>query len=47
MIEENNSEENLSHLLTTKQISLSNYFFRQGAEAMNIKTYQLKIESKL
>jgi hypothetical protein len=40
MIEENNSEENLSKLLITKQITLANYFFRQGAEAMNIKTYQ-------
>jgi|TARA_R110000824_G_scaffold207059_1_gene392359 hypothetical protein len=40
MVEENNTEENLSNLLITKQISLAEYFFRQGAEAMKIKTYK-------
>jgi hypothetical protein len=39
MTVENNTEENLAYLLVSKQITLASYFFRQGAEQMNIKTY--------
>jgi len=41
MREENNSAENLKDLYLANKITLTNYFFRQGAEAMNIKTYQI------
>tara|TARA_R100000951_G_C2614419_1_gene172281 strand:- start:749 stop:907 length:159 start_codon:yes stop_codon:yes gene_type:complete len=41
MTQQDNSESNLRFLLATNEISLRDYFFRQGAEAMNIKTYEL------
>jgi hypothetical protein len=41
MVRQDNSEPNLRFLLVTDEIALSEYFFRQGAEAMNIKTYEL------
>jgi|AOAMet_66_BLW_10_1038536.scaffolds.fasta_scaffold166320_2 hypothetical protein len=41
MVRQDNSEPNLRFLLVTDEITLREYFFRQGAEAMNIKTYEL------
>ena len=41
MVRQDNSEPNLRFLLVTDEITLKEYFFRQGAEAMNIKTYEL------
>ena len=41
MVRQDNSEPNLRFLLVNDEITLKEYFFRQGAEAMNIKTYEL------
>jgi hypothetical protein len=41
MVRQDNSEPNLRFLLVTDEIALKEYFFRQGAEAMNIITYEL------
>lgn len=43
MVEENNTDEHLTYLWISKQITMESYFFRQGAERMNIKTYSKKI----
>jgi hypothetical protein len=40
MIEQDNSEINLRMLVTLDRITFQEYLFRQGAQAMNIKTYQ-------
>ena len=41
MVAQDNSEYNLRVLLATDKITLKDYFFRQGAEVMDIKTYEL------
>lgn len=40
MTKENNTPGNLSYLLVTKQITYAQYYFRQGAQEMNINTYK-------
>ena len=40
MIKENNTPEHLQYLLTHKVITLKEYFFRQGANQLNINTYK-------
>jgi hypothetical protein len=40
MIKENNTPEHLQYLLTNKVITLKEYFFRQGANQLNINTYK-------
>ena len=40
MIKENNTPEHLKYLLTNKVITLKEYFFRQGANQLNINTYK-------
>ena len=40
MIEQDNSEINLRMLVTLDRITFHEYLFRQGAQAMNIKTYE-------
>ena len=41
MILQNNSDAYLRLLLATGEISLKDYIFRQGAEAIGIKTYEV------
>lgn len=40
MIRENNTPGHLQYLLTNKVITLKEYFFRQGANQLNINTYK-------
>ena len=40
MIEQDNSDANLRMLVMYDRITFREYLFRQGAQAMNIKTYQ-------
>jgi hypothetical protein len=40
MIEQDNSDANLKMLVTCNRITFREYLFRQGAQGMNIKTYQ-------
>tara|TARA_R110000796_G_scaffold80918_3_gene178725 strand:- start:295 stop:486 length:192 start_codon:yes stop_codon:yes gene_type:complete len=40
MVAQDNSESNLRLLLATDQITLKDFFFRQGANQLNINTYK-------
>ena len=40
MIKENNTTENLRYLVTNDFITLKEYFFRQGANQLNINTHK-------
>jgi|TARA_B110000444_G_scaffold249681_1_gene275105 hypothetical protein len=40
MIEQNNTDQNLAYLWRSKNINYQEYFFRQKANKLKIKTYQ-------
>ena len=40
MTTQDNTEENLRYLVTNDLITLGEYFFRQGANQLNINTYK-------
>ena len=40
MIEQNNTDQNLAYLWRGKKITYRDYFFRQKANKLKIKTYQ-------
>lgn len=42
MIKEDNNLENLKRLYFEGKITLQQFFFRKGAEDLNINTYKLK-----
>jgi len=46
MIEQNNTDQNLAYLWRNKYINYQEYFFRQKANKLKIKTYK-KITSTL